>query len=229
MLARGEAIDGTRRPLPIDQLAALLLFYARDGFAGLRLAADIAAWWDRYGDARSLRALADLAERHPPLSEAWRSAIVVASAIAGLPTGPMPDGLRPRTRRGVLACRLSNWDLRGNPDQIMANVTLVDGLLAPRSDLPRFARRLTTRDTDRVPDAGDRSPWRGAAARERGVHLVKTSVRHAIALARLTGGRSWTRLPPVPRPPLEAARGAVTPSPSRPVPRATPRAPTWHL
>src|ERR1700733_8281651 len=38
--------SGGWRPARADELAALLLFYARDGFAGLRLACDAGAWWD---------------------------------------------------------------------------------------------------------------------------------------------------------------------------------------
>ena len=45
-LLRRSAVDGSgvRIACPADELAALLLFYARDGFAGLRLASDLAAW-----------------------------------------------------------------------------------------------------------------------------------------------------------------------------------------
>jgi hypothetical protein len=45
------AVDppGDWRPAPADELAALLLFYARDGFIDLRLASDLGAWWDVHG------------------------------------------------------------------------------------------------------------------------------------------------------------------------------------
>jgi hypothetical protein len=49
VLERSLLVDGMRRLEPVEQLAALLLFYARDGFLGLRFVADIAAWWDRHG------------------------------------------------------------------------------------------------------------------------------------------------------------------------------------
>ncbi|HWC47373.1 MAG TPA: nucleotidyltransferase family protein, partial [Solirubrobacterales bacterium] len=38
------------RPEPVDRLIALLLYYARDGFSGMRQATDLAAWWDRFGE-----------------------------------------------------------------------------------------------------------------------------------------------------------------------------------
>jgi len=37
--------SGDWRPAPADELVALLLFYARDGFIDLRLATDLSAWW----------------------------------------------------------------------------------------------------------------------------------------------------------------------------------------
>ena len=43
LLARARLINGRRRLDHLDQLAALLLFYARDGFTGLHFPADIAA------------------------------------------------------------------------------------------------------------------------------------------------------------------------------------------
>lgn len=134
-------VDGVRHLEPIDQLAALLLFYARDGFARLRLAADIGAWWDRRGGAATPVALEHLAQTHPELAEAWRAALTAVAPVVGLPADATPSALRPRSRRGLVARRLGNWDLRGDTDQIKANVTLVDGLLAPRDGLGAFARR----------------------------------------------------------------------------------------
>ena len=42
------------RPAPVDELAALLLFYARDGFIDLRMASDLSAWWDIHGSAAAV-------------------------------------------------------------------------------------------------------------------------------------------------------------------------------
>ena len=47
-LERAEQM-GSREPLrmqPLDGLIVLMLFYARDGFSGLRFPVDVAAWWD---------------------------------------------------------------------------------------------------------------------------------------------------------------------------------------
>src|SRR4029079_8012665 len=49
-LARAQPTnEGWRRLQPADELASLLLFLARDGFAGLRQTVDVAAWWAALG------------------------------------------------------------------------------------------------------------------------------------------------------------------------------------
>lgn len=197
LLERSRIIGSTRMPDPTDQLAALLLFYARDGFAGLRLAADIAAWWDRHATAGTLPALGRLAERHPALARVWATALAAVTPVAGLPIAACGGDLRPQGRRAALARRLANWDLRGDPDQIMANVALIDGLLAPRPELSRFLRRQALR---RDADLG--TPPRGATAfsalatHRRLAHISKSIARYAMALGHLRRGRSWSPVPP---------------------------------
>jgi hypothetical protein len=196
MLERSSIGDGLRTLAPVDQLAALLLFYARDGFAGLRLAADIAAWWDRNGSRDLLVALETLTGEHPNLAEPWRVSLAVAAGVAGLRLGTLPPSLRVRRRRSLLACRLANWDLRGDDDQIKANVTLVDGLLAPRGGLRGFVGRNVLPPprflaaTYGVPPGAHGRAWAWRA-----VHAAKTLVRYALALGRLLRGRSWSPPP----------------------------------
>jgi hypothetical protein len=171
LLRRSRVDGGVRRLAPGDQLAALLLFYARDGFAGLRYVADIAAWWDQHGDAAVPAALARLMEEYPALAEPWRAALAAAVPASGLPAAAVPAGSRPRRRRTAAAARLANWDLRGDADQINANVTLVDGLLTPRHGLIAFARRRVLRG---------------------GRHAVKLVLRYAVAWWRVRGRRTWS-------------------------------------
>lgn len=133
--------DGMRRLAPIDELAFLLLFFARDGLAGLRLAADVGAWWDRRGDGATIDGLRALIVRHPALAEPWRAAMTSATAVAGLPVEPARVDLVPHGRRAQLAVRLANWRLDGDLDQVMATVTLVDWLLAPAGEWRAFAGR----------------------------------------------------------------------------------------
>src|SRR6188472_2018711 len=67
--------------------------------------------------------------------------LTTVAPVVGLPAGAAPSALRPGSRRGAVARRLRNWDLRGDTSQVHANVTLVDGLLTPRPGLGAFARR----------------------------------------------------------------------------------------
>jgi putative nucleotidyltransferase-like protein len=196
MLARSRLAGSTRVPDPVDQLAALLLFYARDGFAGLRLAADVAAWWDLEGGPERLAALEALAGAHPSLAEPWRASLAVAARVTGLLDGAGPPGLRPRRRRSVLACRLANWDLRGDDGQIMANVTLVDGLLAPRSALPSVVGHHLLPPASFLERAyGVPSRAHGRAWAWRALHAARTLARYALALRLVRRERSWSPLP----------------------------------
>jgi hypothetical protein len=196
MLDRSSFVDGVRHLDPIDQLASLLSFYARDGFNGLRLAADIGAWWDRYGDAQVVGRLESLAGDHPELDEAWRAALSAVSPIAGLPTSAVSAESRPRGRRAALACRLRNWDLRGDVDQIKANVSLVDGLLSPRADLGAFVRRhVLLRPLELSEAYGVPPDSRRRVAMWRLWHVAKMGARYGLALTHIRGGRSWSPLP----------------------------------
>jgi hypothetical protein len=179
--------DGRRRLKPVDQLAILLLFYARDGFAGLRLAADLGAWWDRHGDADVPSRLRELADRHPALAEPWRAATTAACAVAGLPLDPAAHGLVPTGRRARLAVRLTNWRLVGDADQVRANVTLVDALLAPRGQWRAILGRHAPAPSGGTADA----PTPGGARRRAATHAVKTLTRCALGLWRIRMGACW--------------------------------------
>ena len=129
------------RPAPADELAMLLLMYARDGFWGLRLPADIAAWWDRYRDELGPDGLRSIAREHPELCPALAGAAMVCERVVGLPAERLLDvGGRAR-RRSRLAARLANWGADGQQSQYSANVKLVDWLLVPRGGRLAFARR----------------------------------------------------------------------------------------
>ena len=73
------------RPAPADELAALLLFYARDGFVDLRLATDLGAWWDVYGAELPPGALDELLHSYPAFAHAIPVALRVAERLVGLP------------------------------------------------------------------------------------------------------------------------------------------------
>jgi putative nucleotidyltransferase-like protein len=198
LLERSWACDGLRRLHHLDQLAALLLFYARDGFVGLRYAADIAAWWDRHGSAAVPAALESMMAEHPALAEPWRAALAAAVPVAGLPTEATPAGCRPRARRSQIAARLTNWDLSGDIDQIHANVALIDGLLAPRGGLPAFLRRQVFRPAGPPARSSSLAPEsRSRAVGLAALHAAKMLVRSLLAFWRLRHKRSWSAPPAV--------------------------------
>jgi hypothetical protein len=143
--ANGGALD------PLDELAALLLFYARDGFAGLRLALDLSAWWDAFGDDLPPDGLDPIAAAHPRLAPALRAAAATAQELVGVPAGALLPGHRLR-RREALARSLRNWRLTGDADRIESDITLVDALLTPRAEAGAYARRSLLLDPALIAD-----------------------------------------------------------------------------
>jgi hypothetical protein len=133
---------GAWRPAPGDELVALLLFYARDGFVGLRLASDLSAWWDVYGAEVPTGALDELLRVYPALARVIPVAAEVAERTVGLPAARSifgdthKLGLRQR-----MAVRLANPSPRSSRSQIYADIGLIDGLLMPRGGFGAFIRR----------------------------------------------------------------------------------------
>jgi hypothetical protein len=189
LLARSTPGGEARTAQPTDELVALLLFYSRDGFTGLKLLADIAAWWDRYGDdGFDGKDFAALLGEHPALAPACAAANMVAAPLIGLPTLAQRGD-----RRTTLAVRLANWNLSGDIDQIKANVTLVDGLLAPKGTIGAFVRRHLLLSRERLEDYYHLPPRAGLRRLVwKVVHPPKTLLRYAVALATLLRRRSWS-------------------------------------
>jgi hypothetical protein len=193
LLERARVITGLRRLDRLDQLAALLLFYARDGFTGLRFPADIAAWWDLYGSPAVPADLRRMMAQHPALAEPWRAALAAALRVAGLPGElALPEYL-PQARRSEYAVRLTNWNHHGETDQIQANVYLIDGLLAPRGALHDHVSRWVFPPLGALSSAYPiHSASRFRAGGYRALHAGKLLARYGWALWRLRGGRSWS-------------------------------------
>ena len=124
---------------PADELALLLLVYARDGLVGLRLAVDLAAWWDVYGADVGAAGLREIAETDPPLAAPLAVAALTCQRLVGLPAADLLDLGPARTARGRLAVRLADPFLDEPPARM--TTALVDGLLSSRGTLPQFVRR----------------------------------------------------------------------------------------
>jgi hypothetical protein len=192
LLARARPDDqGLLRPAPAEELAMLLLFFARDGFYGLRLAADVAACWDACASELECGALERLVCKHPALCDAVTTAAGVAESLVGLPAGEL--GLAPdrRARRAALAARLANWSQRGVAPQAQANVRLVDWLLTPAGGHGEYVRRNFLSIPGEL--AGGPAPRSRALALL--VHSLRLLARYGLALWALRGGRRWSPLP----------------------------------
>lgn len=163
--------------LPADGLAALMLFYARDGFFGLRLAADVAAWWDRRCDGVDPDVLIDpIATAYPGLAGPLEVARPLLRDLVGVPTRAGPAGVR-RRLAGQLATPFADLD----PAQILANASLADLLLAP----PGHLGAAVGRELQKIPEHLER-PLRVqdglTAYRKRSEHSLRVLRRWAMAL-----------------------------------------------
>jgi hypothetical protein len=132
---------GDWRPAPTDELAALLLFYARDGFIDLRLATDLSAWWDVYGADLPSGALNELLGIYPELARVILVAVKVAEKTVGLPAAQITGGDHKLGRRERVAVRLANPNPHTSQSQLYADMGLIDGLLAPPGGFGGFVRR----------------------------------------------------------------------------------------
>jgi hypothetical protein len=181
-----------RRPAPADDLAALLLFYLRDGFVGLPYAADIAGWWDAHGHELEPNALDPIILAHPELSDGLLTSLAVAETLVGIPAGRLTSMPPPATGRSAAAERLADWTLEGPKDQVGANVTLVDWLVGPslaHGDFLRrtvFPTRAVIRDMYGLDDDARLGPLLMHAW-----HPPKLVLRYLVALWLVRGGRRW--------------------------------------
>jgi len=164
--------SGLREPSAAHGLAALLLFWIRDGLIGLRYPADIAAWWDRFGAEIEPGAIAAIAAQHPRLERALFAASATAIEVTGLPSAPSEALDAAPDRRAALACKLANWTGRGDPDQAEANRVLIDSLVSPPGGQRNFVRRQMLRGESRT-------------------HPFKLLLRFPIGLWGVRGQRIW--------------------------------------
>jgi Uncharacterised nucleotidyltransferase len=141
LLAPTLDLQGDWRPAPTDELAALLLFYARDGFIDLRLATDLSAWWDVHGADMPCGALAPLLRVYPALARVIPAALKVAEKTVALPAAQLTADMHKLGARERVAVRLANPNPHSSPSQLYADMGLIDGLLAPSDGFGAFVRR----------------------------------------------------------------------------------------
>lgn len=142
LLPPEDVVDGDWRPRAIDELVALLLFYARDGFINLRHATDLGAWWDAFGEAVPRGALGETIAAYPALRPALLAAMTVAERTVGLPAQKLlaeqDTALGVRAR---IAVRLATPNPHASVPQLYADMSLIDGLLAPAGGFADFVQR----------------------------------------------------------------------------------------
>jgi hypothetical protein len=181
--------SATWRPSPADELGALLLFYARDGFVGLRLATDLSAWWDTRGEELPPLALVEAFRDYPALHRVVTVAAQVAETTVGLPAAPLIGENAGAGLRGNLARRLADPDPRTTEAQVHAEMGLIDGLLTPAGGLGAFVKRelLMPQDVLEAQDRRAPKPRLRASLGHSGRVLVRLGVlgRYLLALTRL--------------------------------------------
>jgi len=137
----GLAPSSEWRPALVDELAALLLFYARDGFIDLRQATDLSAWWDAFGLELSIGEMDELLALYPALSRVLCVSASAAQRTTGLPAGQVVQTTPKLRLRDRTAVRLANPNPRAGSSQLYADRGLIDGLLMPPGDFVAFVRR----------------------------------------------------------------------------------------
>ena len=167
------------RLAPADELAMLILVWARDGFAGLRTPVDIAAWWDRHADATQQPVLGPFVRDHPRLRRAVVTAATILEDLVGVPARALVGDVPGLPRRSLIARRLADPLLTLSDNQGIAEVSLMDALVAPTSDLPRFLRRQVVLPAD---IARERFPESRSAALASAGHAVRVVRRYALAV-----------------------------------------------
>jgi len=187
------AVDpqGEWRPAAVDELAALLLFYARDGFVGLRLATDLSAWWDVQGVDLPRGALAELLRVYPAFARVIPAAVVAAERTVGLPAARILDDMPNLALRERMAVRLANPHPRSSRSQLYADIGLIDGLLMPNGGFGAFVRRQLLPPSEVL----DQQARHGARRRARsplgrGVGVLG---RYGLAMTRLLRARQTLR------------------------------------
>lgn len=170
------------RPTPADELASLLLYFARDGFTGLRHATDLGAWWDRCGSELPDGALEELARTYPQLRPAIAAGAEAARVRIGLDRvwggGRLGAGPRAAVR---LTARPRPYRSR---EQLFAQIGLVDGLLTPRGGFRAFVRRQVAPPAEVIREHTEKD-GRGDRPGSTAGYAVRTLARFCLALARL--------------------------------------------
>jgi hypothetical protein len=180
------------RPALADELAALLLFYARDGFQGLRLATDLSAWWDAFGGQLWPGALNQIVRTYPALRRALVVAAAVGEKTVGIPASQIISNPSVERLRRSVAVRLADPDPHTSEPQLHADMGLIDLLLTPAGGFGSFVRRQLLPPRDVIEE---RARWtRDRSVSSRLGHGVRVLVRYGLTVVRLLRTPETARL-----------------------------------
>jgi Uncharacterised nucleotidyltransferase len=182
LLPRGVG-DGAWRPAAIDQLAASLLFYARDGFTDLRPAIDVGACWDAVAAEITPTAFQELVRAHPALERVLVVAAKVAENTVGIPMDGLVNRRHRLGARGRIAVGLAVPGPRPSEAQLRADMGLIDGLLTPPSDFRAFLRRQLIPPREVLRQRASQTEQRRPSSTLG--HFVRVLVRYAISICDL--------------------------------------------
>jgi len=177
-----DGAEADWRPEPVDRLVALLLYYARDGFTGMRQATDLSAWWDRFGGGLAGHELEARLGDYPRLRPAVTAAARVADRMVGFPSTHLLNGTR-LGGRGRVAVALADPRPYATMQQLYAEIALIDGLLTPRGGFGAYLRRQVAPPTEVIQDHTDKGL--GAHMTSRAGYALRILGRYALALGRL--------------------------------------------
>lgn len=183
LLAPSGELTDAWRPAPIDELAALLLFYARDGFIDLRLATDVGACWDAFGAGLRPGSLDEVISVYPALKDVLVVAAMVAEKTVGLPLDRLTARQAALSKRGRIAVRLASPHPYVSQSQLYADMGLIDGLLAPPGGFRAFVRRQILPPREVLQKQAQEMQRRRAMSRlGHGLRMLR---RYGLAMARL--------------------------------------------
>ena len=141
MVAGSLVSGGIRRLRAVDELACLLLFYARDAFIGLRNLGAVAAWWDRFGDELPSNGLSSFVAEFPELEPAIATSATIVETLSGVPRARLGVSRSSLGLRQRGAATMANVEPCRAQVQLEADIALVDLLLSPRTEMKTFMRR----------------------------------------------------------------------------------------
>lgn len=179
------------RPAPINELIALLLYYARDGFIDLRHATDLGAWWDHAGVELEPGALERTIRAYPALERVLLTAASVAQKTVGLEASRLAGQRIRLGGRGHIAARLANPHPHASEGQLYAEIGLIDGLLAPTGGFHAFIERQVSPPDD-VMRVNARRADRGQVNSRLG-YSARVLTRYALAMSRLLTSGAYFR------------------------------------